>query len=177
MYYRGNNNEVIGVLNDYDLATLEDKSPLGHQRTGTIPFMALDLLRGQNGEVEHVYRHDLESFTWVLVWLTLLYKDGEKVSGSIDNWAKVDAYSCYLAKVGFLKRPPHLPKRVRKMVRYLHEIEFSRDCLKQELQDYSSNDPGVTPSPEASRRIEALETELSAISARYQMTVLGSLLL
>ncbi|KAG1888135.1 hypothetical protein F4604DRAFT_1080581 [Suillus subluteus] len=59
----------IGVLNDYDLSSLaDDQGPRGNERTGTVPFMALDLLsaKAQRGEVKHLYRHDLESFMWVL---------------------------------------------------------------------------------------------------------------
>ncbi|KAG2069346.1 hypothetical protein BDR04DRAFT_1021857, partial [Suillus decipiens] len=55
----------IGVLNDYDLSSLiDDRGPRGNERTGTVPFMAFDLLtaKAQRGEVKHLYRHDLESF-------------------------------------------------------------------------------------------------------------------
>ncbi|KAG1805973.1 uncharacterized protein BJ212DRAFT_1437720, partial [Suillus subaureus] len=62
----------IGVLNDYDLSSLaNDQGPRGNERTGTVPFMALDLLsvKGQRGEVKHLYRHDLESFIWCFAWI------------------------------------------------------------------------------------------------------------
>lgn len=64
MWYR-NGTVLMGVLNDYDLSSLATAlGPQGNERTGTIPFMALDLLskKGQRGEVKHLYRHDLESF-------------------------------------------------------------------------------------------------------------------
>ncbi|KAG1788614.1 uncharacterized protein HD556DRAFT_1222572, partial [Suillus plorans] len=51
-----------GVLNNYDLSSLVTAlGPQVNERTGTIPFMALDLLskKGQRGEVKHLYRHDL----------------------------------------------------------------------------------------------------------------------
>ncbi|KAG1805929.1 uncharacterized protein BJ212DRAFT_1389995 [Suillus subaureus] len=40
--------------------------------------MALDLLStdAQQGEVEHLYRHDLESFMWVFAWVVLRYRQG-----------------------------------------------------------------------------------------------------
>jgi hypothetical protein len=61
--------------------------------------MALDLLskKGQRGEVKHLYRHDLESFVWVLVWVSLRYKDGRllpRKSRPFDEWATVDAETC-----------------------------------------------------------------------------------
>ncbi|KAF9232204.1 hypothetical protein BU15DRAFT_35323, partial [Melanogaster broomeanus] len=69
MYYRRSDTHrtVVGVLNDYDLASLaSQKNPLGNERTGTIPFMAIDLAAdGQDGKVKHLYRHDMESFIWV----------------------------------------------------------------------------------------------------------------
>ncbi|KAG0694107.1 hypothetical protein DFH29DRAFT_1006643 [Suillus ampliporus] len=61
----------IGVLNDYDLSSTQNHSPSGRERTGTVPFMALDLLTKQAiaGEVEHLYQHDAESLIWVLGWV------------------------------------------------------------------------------------------------------------
>ena len=78
-YLDSNGNEqVIGVLNDYDLSSMKD-CPTGRERTGTVPFMALDLLldEAMEGKVEHLYQHDAESFIWVLTWITFQYKDGK----------------------------------------------------------------------------------------------------
>ncbi|KAI6000199.1 hypothetical protein F5J12DRAFT_914380 [Pisolithus orientalis] len=98
--------KVTGVLNDYDLSSLESSSnPLGNERTGTIPFMAIDLLeeRGQNGDVKHQYRHDMESFIWVFLWISLQYKDGTALEpGPLDSWAKVNAHGCAAMKRSFL---------------------------------------------------------------------------
>ncbi|KAG0699565.1 hypothetical protein DFH29DRAFT_1014299, partial [Suillus ampliporus] len=74
MWYRTKNGVLMGVLNDYDLSSLViTPGPQGNERTGTVPFMAFDLLtpEGQSGNVEHLYHHDLESFMWVLVWVCL----------------------------------------------------------------------------------------------------------
>lgn len=55
-----------GMLIDLDLAKFLDGKPSGAQHiTGTIQFMAIEVLRG----VDHTYRHDLESFFYVLLWL------------------------------------------------------------------------------------------------------------
>ncbi|KAG8917850.1 hypothetical protein FRC02_002828 [Tulasnella sp. 418] len=84
MYYR-HQGRVMGVLNDYDLSTLTppgcDQGPTGTDRTGTLPFMALDLLQPEAlaGEVEHQYRHDFESFIWVLTWIAHRYQGGEEI--------------------------------------------------------------------------------------------------
>ncbi|KAF9245400.1 hypothetical protein BU15DRAFT_30386, partial [Melanogaster broomeanus] len=66
------NGKIMAVLNDYDLASLATStSPLGNERTGTIPFMVIDFLSdiGQDGELELLYRHNLESFIWVFIWI------------------------------------------------------------------------------------------------------------
>ena len=76
-----------GVLSDFDLA-----KPVS-QITGTLPFMALDLLDedGVKGLVAPLYRHQLESFTWVFVYLCYaVTKKGDdfglSVKGSIKEW-------------------------------------------------------------------------------------------
>ncbi|KAH7918217.1 hypothetical protein BV22DRAFT_994988, partial [Leucogyrophana mollusca] len=72
MYYRDALGRAVGVLNDFDLSSLADNEGLsGHQRMGTVPFMARGLLspEGLDGEITHMYRHDAESFIWVLVWV------------------------------------------------------------------------------------------------------------
>jgi len=41
--YKNEAGVVVGVLNDFDLATV-GPGPTGNERTGTLPFMALELL-------------------------------------------------------------------------------------------------------------------------------------
>ncbi|KAJ7767986.1 hypothetical protein DFH07DRAFT_808337 [Mycena maculata] len=71
--------KVYGVLNDYDLALrLNDEPPsTSKQRTGTKPYMAIDLLVPE--PPYHLPRHDLESFLYVLVFLTCQIK-GSKLA-------------------------------------------------------------------------------------------------
>ncbi|KAI0904635.1 serine/threonine-protein kinase Sgk2 [Ustulina deusta] len=55
-----------GMLIDLDLAKVRDSGPSGAQhQTGTMQFMAVEVLR----TVDHTYRHDLESFFYVLLWM------------------------------------------------------------------------------------------------------------
>ncbi|KDR70433.1 hypothetical protein GALMADRAFT_76151 [Galerina marginata CBS 339.88] len=73
--------ESHGVLNDFDMAAEvgEDGELLvsaAHHRTGTLPFMARDLLEPVPAEdlgIRHLYRHDLESFFYILVWAAIHY--------------------------------------------------------------------------------------------------------
>lgn len=75
-----------GILNDFDMAVIlnEDgqitSDPLSQQHvTGTLLFMACDLLQSQEIRAfqqrtvpaipkGHLYRHDLESFFYILIW-------------------------------------------------------------------------------------------------------------
>jgi hypothetical protein len=107
--------QFIGVLNDYDLSSLKRDGPSGLERTGTVPFMAVDLLTPEAiaGSVEHVYAHDAESFIWVLTWVCLRYEGGNLLSKNrpLEELLKVDALVCaekkaHLWLVGLSKLRP-----------------------------------------------------------------------
>ncbi|KAF8959300.1 hypothetical protein BDZ97DRAFT_1705268 [Flammula alnicola] len=75
---------TIGVLNDLDLGMeVNDKGepPLSanHHRTGTFPFMARDLLKPKLDIPHHLYRHDLESFFYILIWAATHYDFNNQV--------------------------------------------------------------------------------------------------
>jgi hypothetical protein len=69
--YREKDDQISGVLIDYDLAIGTDRKledgPTSKQRTGTKPYMARDLL-APDPEV-HTFRHDLESYFYCLLWM------------------------------------------------------------------------------------------------------------
>ncbi|EGX92351.1 serine/threonine-protein kinase Sgk2 [Cordyceps militaris CM01] len=55
-----------GMLIDLDLAKVRDSVASGaRHQTGTMQFMAVEVLCA----VDHTYRHDLESFFYVLIWM------------------------------------------------------------------------------------------------------------
>jgi hypothetical protein len=55
-----------GMLIDLDLAKVGDSGPSGaRHRTGTVQFMAIEVLL----RINHTCRHDLESFFHVLLWM------------------------------------------------------------------------------------------------------------
>ena len=55
-----------GILIDLDLAKIIGSGPSGaRHQTGTVEFMAIQVLQ----KAAHTYRHDLESFFYVLLWL------------------------------------------------------------------------------------------------------------
>ncbi|KAF8068619.1 hypothetical protein FPV67DRAFT_1083094 [Lyophyllum atratum] len=94
----------MGVLNDFDLAVFEGHHTIGGERTGTVPFMAIDLLTPEyyDGKVERRYRHDLESFIWVLVVVTL--EQSAIYEGSLKKWQTGDYITCRDAKSDFVRR-------------------------------------------------------------------------
>jgi len=75
--YRIVRNKVYGVLADYDLASwtsslTSDYTKTSQQRTGTPPFMAFGLLDGT--DALHLYRHDAESFFYVMLIMATHYE-------------------------------------------------------------------------------------------------------
>jgi len=79
MYDTSATNGPVGIVNDFDLASWVDHSTTNNDRTGTIPFMAIDMLDGGlDDRIPRLYRHDMESFIWVLAYITVAnieYKD------------------------------------------------------------------------------------------------------
>jgi len=118
MYYRQLDGKVIGVVNDFDLATLAgSERKFGNERTGTVPFMAMELLQkdGQDGCVVHRYRHEVESFIWVFLWVSCqcIASDGTLRKGFLDELGKVDAEKCAQKKAQFISsRHVALPEDV-----------------------------------------------------------------
>ncbi|KAF9233258.1 hypothetical protein BU15DRAFT_9804, partial [Melanogaster broomeanus] len=101
------NGKVIGILYNYDRASslVQSNQPLGNKQTSGIPFMAIDLLHynDQGGQVQHRYRHDMESFIWAFVWMSLQYKDGKlRSTGPLDAWAEANGIECLRLKGAFL---------------------------------------------------------------------------
>ncbi|KAG1806011.1 hypothetical protein EV424DRAFT_1350885 [Suillus variegatus] len=70
--------QYIGILNDYDLSSFERDGSRGLERTGTVPFMAVNLL-------------------------TLRYEGGNLLSKNrpLEEWLKVNARTCAANKTHF----------------------------------------------------------------------------
>ena len=106
------NGNPVGVVNDFDLATWVGHSTTNNDQTGTIPFMAIDLLNGGLEEgIPRLYRHDLESFSWILAFVSasLIGFDGSKIKiclvPGVDAWFRDedarDRRAHTLSKEGF----------------------------------------------------------------------------
>jgi len=135
---------LMGVLNDFDLSSLVSaQGRQGNERTGTVPFMALDLLtpEGQGGEIKHLYRHDLESFIWVLVWVCFRYKDGRLLTFNrpFDDWATKDALAVCEEKIFFLNnflafKPKDLDPLMWSLVAYCLQVVKQESDRRQALR-------------------------------------------
>src|SRR5204863_2376555 len=65
-----NEEDPRGILIDLDLAKELGSGPSGaRHQTGTMEFMAIEVLKGK----AHTYRHDLESFFYVFLWVIIRY--------------------------------------------------------------------------------------------------------
>ncbi|KAI0781940.1 hypothetical protein C8Q75DRAFT_544411 [Abortiporus biennis] len=92
----------IDSIHDFDLST-SGAGSMGNMRMGTQPFMAMDLLEkaGRKDGIPHLYRHDLESFIWLLVWYS---KPETKTYGrplATNSWATSTAEYCLKDKNAF----------------------------------------------------------------------------
>lgn len=73
---------VTLILNDFDLAAKVNEkgepvvANLSEHRTGTLPFMAVDILKHLTDKT-HYLRHDLESVFWVALWCLIKLPDSK----------------------------------------------------------------------------------------------------
>ena len=139
MYDKAHNN--AGVLNDFDLATVDgESSPSGSERTGTVPFMALDLINPKNppGSVRHEYRHDCESFVWTLLWIFGNYEDGKELPtrpSDFEDWLGLRSFEAKNSAMNNFQRLPRTKTfdnfwpRLRKMLMDVHRDYLLRSWL------------------------------------------------
>ena len=105
-----------GVLIDLDMAA-RDKDPESGVKLklpplpgGTVPFRAADLC-DHDPLPRTLYRHDLESFFFVLIWM-LLYRANKPIDRHFSRWSNGSWSAIREYKRGFLFSPvnAHLPQ-------------------------------------------------------------------
>ena len=104
--------KAVGIVNDWDMATRLNSAnqvprSSAHHRTGTLPFMAVDLLRPS--PPGHCYRHDLESFFYVLLWAAVSYdlKENcyvEPARSLFGKWLSDDMEDVFLFKTSLFSQ-------------------------------------------------------------------------
>jgi len=104
----------VGILNDFDLINIFGEDSKGGRRTGTIAFMALQLIKPRVKNPRRFYRHDVESLIWVLIWICLYFSGsddipqgmeeedvGEQIS-LLQEWKTADTRRAYQVRFSFL---------------------------------------------------------------------------
>lgn len=112
---------TIGVLIDFDHSTrvaADDGSPIlvKPRVTGTPPFLAMDALR-ETPPPKPYFRHDLESFLYVLVYILTHHDEQGNEDPSItelDHWEYESYSEISRHKLSFLSRPHRLRYLPRK---------------------------------------------------------------
>lgn len=95
-----------GVLIDYDIAThfTQRQAPLqpAPNQVGTLPFISTELL-SPRPPPQRYYRHDLESFFFVLAWILIRYQNGRTVPGirELEDWCFGSRRQIRMHKMGF----------------------------------------------------------------------------
>jgi hypothetical protein len=139
--------KIYGVLNDLDLAVDADvKSASSKHRTGTKPFMAIDLLRPD--PPVHMYRHDLESMFYVVVWITSRFHNGEEISDPpLQQWADQGDATLVDKKHSFiLSVPPRQTARFESFGRWVVPMQkMMRDGFSARTEYIS--EVGLAESP------------------------------
>ncbi|KAJ3540601.1 hypothetical protein NMY22_g4228 [Coprinellus aureogranulatus] len=124
----------------------EPVGPKGYSNTGTWIFMANELLTGHAmaGKVKRVYRHEVESFIAVLLWVTCQYKDGKlQKPARLDNWIQTNYRDILGEREDTYKEireqsftpPSSIPTSLWSMIRltinrlskFLHDLGGARD--------------------------------------------------
>lgn len=98
MFRRNKDGTVVGVLCDFDLARLtssieraefqaKEKKPRTNEETivGTRRFMSCELQNTKNAPIQ-TYRHDLESFLWLLMYHCGTHDPEQNVYRAVDAW-------------------------------------------------------------------------------------------
>ena len=100
----GQDCKIIGILHDFNLAMImgprnHNPSKMGWERTGTLPFMALDLLKYHDGQCKRRYRHDLESSAWCFAFLISTTNLSTWFNGSHDEICRAKlSFRHYMSK-------------------------------------------------------------------------------
>ncbi|KAG9080870.1 hypothetical protein FRC06_006050 [Ceratobasidium sp. 370] len=126
----------LGVLNDWDLSHAVGLSEDTEERMATLPFLAIDLLAGYwegNSPVE--YRHDLESFMWIIYWISRcsLSSHGKLVAPTDMLQWTTSASACRQAKAVLVIffQEPHLPTTIDSRVAVSLLCDFAISYLSR----------------------------------------------
>ncbi|EPQ49943.1 hypothetical protein GLOTRDRAFT_134419, partial [Gloeophyllum trabeum ATCC 11539] len=127
-----------GLLIDLDYAVeypeLGSRKPAQAARTGTAPFMAIELLN-EGWNVPHKPEWDLESFLYVIIWICILYvgpcdrRSSKKIKETPLNAWMTGGYKLMWAdKVGCMESKSRWCKLLEEFAPYFEEL---KQCLSE----------------------------------------------
>ncbi|KAJ4471168.1 protein kinase [Lentinula aciculospora] len=147
--FRRKNGKVYGVLNDFDLSSRVqdlDNGPTSNQRTGTRPFMSIDLLTPiwKGG---HFYRHDLESLFYIILCFACRYAEPGIPAAeprAYSEWFSGSDKDVFNSKSAFFLQPPYDGLPIQP---YFAQFESWLTCILESISTgYTSR-----PRPPATR--------------------------
>ncbi|KZT70916.1 hypothetical protein DAEQUDRAFT_756013 [Daedalea quercina L-15889] len=105
MWYR-DGGQVLGVLCDFDTDASATANEL-HHNADVRPFMAMDLLRREEGDkaVPHLYRHELEAFFYVFEYVCAVWNPNKKKFDHLYEWERGSLADIAVQKARFLMEP------------------------------------------------------------------------
>lgn len=136
-----------GILIDMDMATQigpdgRNKGSSAPQMTGTLEFMAIEVLRSLDRNLDHTYRHDLESFFYVFLSFCANYgwpSHWQPRRNPFHNWYELPHEQIAISKRGQMEQggfedsviPKFSPafECVKELARNLRDILFSKGVL------------------------------------------------
>ncbi|SZF05747.1 unnamed protein product [Blumeria hordei] len=167
------NGETKGMLIDLDMASfsmMENENDQPKAITGTKRYMALELLRAINAKefsLKQTYRHDLESFFYVLI-VGCMSHGLEDLPEIVKKWSS-DSFTCFVAKEAAVTKnfetfiiAKFLPKfeGVKELAQTLRDILFG----DEEVEYGSPADPNVLYDP----MIDAFKGTIEKLEANVQ---------
>jgi len=143
------------ILNDFDLAgRVKEEGARARHRTGTLPFMAIELLK--KADATHCLRHDLESLFYVAVWWAVTATHGQADRDaatsrrrSLAYWNQGTPRAISLVKQEFLTLPwkdsgielsPGFEGMIRtllKLKKLFRDAEQSKTNRKTDLENFA----------------------------------------
>ncbi|KAI9064559.1 hypothetical protein FKP32DRAFT_1569760, partial [Trametes sanguinea] len=143
-YLRAQDGSVQGMLHDWDVlvdGSGEERFPATLPSPNFVPFMAFGLLtpEGLKGDVAVLYRHELESFIWVLIWAVCCYYNGTMIRSAPDGifgWDGRKPLLCGSLKHAFILRNEAIKPAsdgwvyganlAQRLVYYLDDADYQR---------------------------------------------------
>ncbi|KAE9384080.1 hypothetical protein BT96DRAFT_842818 [Gymnopus androsaceus JB14] len=125
LMFRRIDGKVYGVLNDFDLSSSVDRQndgPSSNHRTGTKPFMAIDLL-DEKWHGGHMYRHDLESLFYIMLCVACRYEKPAKPlpKAPYEEWFGATDRLVYLSKVDLIHTGSEESLPIKHFFRHFNE--------------------------------------------------------